>query len=93
MAVPGREGGEEGGLSAIRAVKARHEEHLLSMEGVVSVGIGKEADGSPVIVVGLDRHRPETLGEIPAELEGFRIRVEIIGTVRALKDSGPGIKP
>jgi hypothetical protein len=55
------------------------------MQGVVSVGIGREEDGSPVIVVGLDRHRPETIGEIPRQLEGFRIRVEVTGTVTALK--------
>jgi hypothetical protein len=84
MGTSGHHDKEKGGLSAIQAVKARHEEILLSMPGVVSVGIGSDPDGSLVIVVGLDRHRLETIPEIPEELEGFRIRVEVIGTLRAL---------
>ncbi|MDD1663255.1 MAG: hypothetical protein LUQ60_05865 [Methanomicrobiales archaeon] len=84
MGTSGHQNKKKGELPAIQAVKSRHEEHLLSMPGVVSVGIGMGPEGSPVIVVGLDRHRPETIREIPEELEGFRIRVEVIGKVRAL---------
>jgi hypothetical protein len=51
---------------------------------VVSVGIGLGADGSPVIIVGLDRTRASTLQEIPEELEGYPVQVEMVGTVRAL---------
>ncbi len=72
---------------AIREVKARHEEHLLSMPGVVSVGIGREPDGTLAIVVGLDRLRPEARPEIPGELEGYQVRVEVIGKPRALGGS------
>jgi len=68
----------------IREVKARHESLLLSMPGVVSVGIGMDPGGTPVIIVGLDRHRPETIEEIPEELEGYPVQVEMVGTVRAL---------
>ena len=71
---------------AIREVKARHEERLLSMPGVVSVGIGKSRDGNPVIIVGLDRHRAETILEIPGELEGYLVRVDITGSIRALEN-------
>lgn len=80
-----RSAGEEAGkLPGIREVKDRHEGRLLSIPGVVSVGIGKSPDGTPAIVVGMDRHRPETLPEIPGELEGYRVRVEIVGRIRPL---------
>ena len=83
----GPSGTEGGDLARIREVKARHEGHLLSMAGVVSVGLGKDPDGRPSIVVGLDRPRPEGPPEIPGELEGFPVRVEIVGRPRALGES------
>ncbi|HMA05875.1 MAG TPA: hypothetical protein VKO45_08115 [Methanomicrobiales archaeon] len=94
MVTPEPSGGEDADLTEIREVKIRYEERLLSMAGVVSVGIGKGPDGRPAIVVGLDRPRPEILPEIPGELEGYRVRVEIVGRARAL--GGPSrrnIKP
>ncbi|HTY52409.1 MAG TPA: hypothetical protein VMB35_04385 [Methanomicrobiales archaeon] len=84
MAAKGNPAGRAGGLAAIREVKARHEDRLLSLPGVVSVGIGTAAGGDMEIVVGLDRHRPGTESEVPVELEGFRVRVEVIGRQRAL---------
>ncbi len=69
---------------AAREVKTRYEERLLSLPGVVSVGIGRSPDGRPVIIVGLDRNRPATIQEIPEEIEGYPVRVEMIGPVRAL---------
>ena len=71
-------------MPAIGDVKARHKEHLLSIPGVVSVGIGKGPDGRPAIVVGLDRDRPEARGQIPEEIEGYRVHVEMVGRYRAL---------
>jgi len=50
---------------------------------VVSVGIGRDADGHEVIVIGLDRARPETQARLPTQLEGYRVRMDIIGTVKA----------
>lgn len=67
----------------IQEVKAGHADRLLALPGVVSVGIGREADGHEVIVIGLDRPRPETQAHLPTQLEGYPVRVEIIGTVRA----------
>jgi hypothetical protein len=84
MSIPGKPMEGAGEPPSIREVKARYEECLLSMPGVVSVGIGRGSDGSPVIVVGLDRTRAATIGEIPEELEGYPVRVEMVGKVRAL---------
>jgi len=81
---PGQTDEGAGDLPAIREVKARHEERLLSLPGVVSVGIGLGVDGNPVIIVGLDRTRASAIQEIPEELEGYPVQVEMVGTVRAL---------
>ena len=66
----------------IQEVKAKHAERLMTMSGVVSVGIGKNPDGQFVIIVGLDGPRPKTVEQIPKVLEGYPVRVEIIGPVR-----------
>ena len=84
MSIPGKPHEASGESPSIREVKARYEECILSLPGVLSVGIGLGADGSPVIIVGLDRTRAATIGEIPEELEGYPVRVEMVGKVRAL---------
>ena len=74
----------EGEMSpTIQEVKARHAPRFLALPGVVSVGIGRDADGHEVIVIGLDRTRPETQARLPTQLEGYRVRMDIIGTVKA----------
>lgn len=76
--------GEDRAVSpAIKEVKAKHAERLMAMPGVVSVGIGKNPDGQFVIVVGLDGPHPKTVEQIPKVLEGYPVRVEIIGPIKA----------
>jgi hypothetical protein len=76
--------GEERAVSpTIQDVKAKHEDLLMAMPGVVSVGIGKNPDGQLVIIVGLDGRRPETVNQLPTILEGYPVRMEIIGPVKA----------
>ena len=67
----------------IQEVKAKHADRLLAMPGVVSVGIGQEADGKFVIIVGLDGPRPETVNRLPQVLDGYPVRVQIIGPLKA----------
>jgi hypothetical protein len=67
----------------IQDVKARHASRLLAMPGVMSVGIGRGGEGHEVIVIGLDHARIETQSKLPVQLEGYGVRVEIIGTVKA----------
>ena len=67
----------------IQEAKVRHAQRLLALPGVVSVGVGRDAEGREAIVVGLDRARPETQSRLPAQLEGYRVRVEVIGPVKA----------
>ena len=68
---------------SIQEAKAKHEDRLLATPGVVSVGIGHEPDGKPVIIVGLDGPRPQTVRQLPKMLDGYPVRVEIIGVVKA----------
>ena len=76
--------GEERAMSStIQDVKAKHEDFLLATPGVVSVGIGKNPCGQFVIIVGLDGPRPETVNQLPKILEGYPVRIEIIGPVKA----------
>jgi len=76
--------GEDRAVSpTIQEVKAKHVERLLAMPGVVSVGIGKNPDGQFVIIVGLDGPRPKTVEQLPKVLEGYPVRVEITGPIKA----------
>jgi hypothetical protein len=69
--------------TTIQDVKGRHARRLLALPGVVSVGIGANPQGREVIVIGLDRPRPEIQASLPAQLEGYPVRVEITGVVQA----------
>lgn len=68
---------------SVQEVKARHEAQLLRAPGVVAVGVGQDATGRPEIVVSLDRERPQTRASLPRELEGYAVRVDVIGAPRA----------
>ena len=67
---------------SIQEVKARHEAQLMARPGVVAVGIGSGTDGKPAIIVSLDRERPEVRASVPAEIDGYAVRVQVIGPVR-----------
>ncbi len=67
----------------IEQVKASHERELLAQPGVVSVGIGRDDQGRPAIVVGLDKPHPQTQAALPRVLDGYAVRTEIVGTIRA----------
>ena len=69
--------------TTIQEVKARHESRLMAQPGVVAVGVGRDPDGSEAIVVSLDRERPEVRASVPQALEGYPVRVQVIGPVRA----------
>lgn len=67
----------------IQEVKAQHEAELMQRPGVVSVGIGRDSDGVLVLVIGLDRDRPETRAALPQQLDGHRVKVQVVGQIRA----------
>ena len=69
--------------NSIKDVKTQHEERLLQIPGVVSVGIGLDENGKPAIIVGLERPDPETESQLPSQLEGYPVVVRIVGRVKA----------
>lgn len=62
-------------------VQEWHTEHLLAIPGVVGTGVGVGADGMPVIKVYTQRAR---VPELPGNLAGIPVKVEVIGMVVAL---------
>ena len=76
-----REGAEM--QTSIQDAKAQHEAELMAMPGVVSVGIGMNDDGNEVIVVGIDRDQPSIRAQVPQSVEGYPVRVEVVGNIKA----------
>lgn len=68
---------------SIHEVKAQHERRLLAIEGVVSVGVGRDSAGRPIIVIGLDKSRLRTMVQLPQTLDGYPVRVEVVGEIKA----------
>lgn len=60
----------------------RHSGELMRMRGVLSVGIGRDESGRPVIVIGLDGERPETQAALPSSLDGVPVQVLTSGRIR-----------
>jgi len=76
-------GGDPGMSPSIQEVKKKNETRLLDLQGVVSVGIGLDANGKQAIIVGTESSDPEIEAKIPAELEGFPVVVQKIGALKA----------
>jgi hypothetical protein len=75
---------EENAMKAsIQDIKAKHESQLMAMPGVVSVGIGQDADGNPVIVIGVESEDFSNQLTLPEELESYPVRFQVVGTIRA----------
>ena len=69
--------------SSISTVKEKHAPHLLAKPGVISVGIGQGTDGQPVIIVGADSEETLKKLALPEDLEGYSVKVHVIGVIRA----------
>jgi len=64
-------------------VLTRHAEKLMRMRGVMSVGLGRTADGGAAIVIGVEN--PLAVPEnIPAEIEGVPVVIQDVGRPDAL---------
>jgi hypothetical protein len=69
---------------SITAVKAKHASELMAKPGIVSVGIGQDADGQAIIIIGVDsKDRLDSLA-LPKKLGGYAVKAEVIGVVRGL---------
>jgi len=71
----------------IQQARLRHEDTLLSMRNVTGVGLSRDSAGRDVIVVFVTRKVPPThlaVGDlVPAQIEGFPVRVLEIGSPTA----------
>jgi len=64
----------------IDEVLAAHTDSLMALPGVVGTAIGS-CDGERCIKVLLANSNPDTKRRIPARLEGYRVVVEVTGTI------------
>lgn len=77
-------GFEPFGLDLASQAKARHEEELFRIRGVVGTGIGADEDGNAVIEVYVKGAAKQVVGEpIPDDLDGIPVRVIETGEIRA----------
>lgn len=67
----------------IEQVKAKCESQLLSINGVVGVGIGEEL-GKPVIKVYVAEKTKSLQEKIPEQIEGYLVSIEATGEFHAL---------
>jgi len=75
--------GDKNMTPSIQDVKKKHEARLMSLPGVVSVGIGRDPQGNPAVIVGMDSPRAETQARIPPQLDGYPLLIQIVGPLKA----------
>jgi hypothetical protein len=69
----------------INAVLAGHDKELLAIPDVVGVYVGTTEDGRTLCLkVMLARRNPESERKIPRMIEGYRVVIEVTGSIRAL---------
>jgi len=70
--------------ASITDVLARHTEDLMSIPGVVGTGQGVQ-DDKPCIIVFVEEKTDSLAQEIPSTLEGWPVRVDVVGEIRPLR--------
>jgi hypothetical protein len=78
-----REGGREGATVITRSIDevlAAHTDSLMALPGVVGTAIGL-CENERCIKVLLSDSNPATKSRIPGRLEGYRVVVEVTGTI------------
>jgi hypothetical protein len=58
----------------VREMKERYAAELLQQPGVSGVGVGRDEQGNPILVIHLDIESPDSRPKLPRELEGFPIQ-------------------
>lgn len=67
--------------ATIEAVRARNEDSLMAIEGVVAMGVGRTAGGDDAIMVYL---RDESVRErVPTTIEGYPVEIVVAGEIGA----------
>jgi hypothetical protein len=74
-------------LRPLAQVLAAHTPELMKLSGVVGTAESRTDDGRPCVLVLVERMTPELKRDIPKSLEGWPVRVETSGPLRAMPDS------
>lgn len=69
----------------IDAVLAAHTAELMAHAGVVGVYQGQRDDGTPVIRVLVIETTPALERDIPSQLEGHPVEIEVTGEIRPMR--------
>ena len=67
---------------------AAHTPDLMKLPGVVGTAESRLGDGRPCILVMVVRLTPELERRIPQAIEGWPVKIEETGEIRAMPDSG-----
>lgn len=68
-------------------VHSRHSAELMAIEGVVGTAESQLPDGRPCILVLIRENSPALRRAIPTEIEGWPVRIQVTGEIRAMPDS------
>jgi hypothetical protein len=68
---------------AIEKVKEQYESALMTIEGILGVGIGN-CEGKACIKVYAERESITLKKKIPKQLGGFKVELEVLGPIQAL---------
>jgi hypothetical protein len=74
-------------LHPLAQVLAAHTPELMKLPGVVGTAESRMDDGRPCILVLVERMTPGLKRDLPRTLEGWPVRVETSGPLRAMPDS------
>jgi hypothetical protein len=69
---------------SIEDVMNRHEDRILGLKGVVGIGVGQSDSGEVFLLVFVEQRDLELEKNIPRDLEGYSVEIEVIGEVKAL---------
>jgi hypothetical protein len=80
------QGRRRGPLAPVQEVHQRHAERLLAIRGVVGTALGETPEGAPEIKVFTEA---ASIPDIPEELEGVPVSIEVTGEFVALAGAAP----
>lgn len=72
---------------SLSEVLATHTPELMRVPGVVGTAESRLADGRPCVVVMVSRMTDDLRRQLPKELEGWPVRIEVTGELHAMPDS------
>ena len=67
-------------MKQIQSILAKHQQSLVAIPGVTSVGIGGSPD-QPVLLVTVERLTDQLRRALPDRLDGFPVQIEVSGAV------------